>query len=310
MIDLTHRGAAALAIETTGLSRRFGEHLAVDAVSLAVRPGEVLGLVGPNGAGKTTMVRLLTGLLQPSGGTVQVFGLDPLRDGEEVRRHTGVLTESAGHYRHLTGLQELEFFARVHELPQPTATAREWLEAVGLGSAMHQKVGGYSTGMARRLGLARAMLHRPRLLLLDEPTSGLDPGGIRHVLDLLAEQARAEGTTVVLCSHVLSQLESVCQRYAVMGKGKLLHLGSVEELADQLDLPQLVRLRLRGSVPASALGLALTPLGRDRYEARLAAAEQLPKLVAALAAQCEVWQVEMQERDLEHVYFKLMGPPA
>jgi ABC-2 type transport system ATP-binding protein len=310
MTQAARRNASALAIETTAVSRRFGDQRAVDEVSLAVRPGEVLGLVGPNGAGKTTMVRLLTGLLQPSGGAVQVFGLDPLRDGEEVRRHTGVLTESAGHYRHLTGLQELEFFARVHELAHPTATARGWLEAVGLGSAIDQKVGGYSTGMARRLGLARAMLHRPRLLLLDEPTSGLDPGGIRHVLELLADQARAQGTTVVLCSHVLSQLESVCQRYAVMREGKLLHLGSVEELADQLELPQLVRLRLRGAVPATALGLGLTPLGQDRYEARLAQAEQLPALVAALAGQCEVWQVEMQERDLEHVYFKLMGPPA
>jgi ABC-2 type transport system ATP-binding protein len=310
MTQAARRNASALAIETTAVSRRFGDQLAVDEVSLTVRPGEVLGLVGPNGAGKTTMVRLLTGLLQPSGGAVQVFGLDPLRDGEEVRRHTGVLTESAGHYRHLTGLQELEFFARVHELAHPTATARGWLEAVGLGSAIDQKVGGYSTGMARRLGLARAMLHRPRLLLLDEPTSGLDPGGIRHVLELLADQARAQGTTVVLCSHVLSQLESVCQRYAVMREGKLLHLGSVEELADQLELPQLVRLRLRGAVPATALGLGLTPLGQDRYEARLAQAEQLPALVAALAGQCEVWQVEMQERDLEHVYFKLMGPPA
>jgi ABC-2 type transport system ATP-binding protein len=310
MTQAARRNASALAIETTAVSRRFGDQLAVDEVSLTVRPGEVLGLVGPNGAGKTTMVRLLTGLLQPSGGAVQVFGLDPLRDGEEVRRHTGVLTESAGHYRHLTGLQELEFFARVHELAHPTATARGWLEAVGLGSAIDQKVGGYSTGMARRLGLARAMLHRPRLLLLDEPTSGLDPGGIRHVLELLADQARAQGTTVVLCSHVLSQLESVCQRYAVMREGKLLHLGSVEELADQLELPQLVRLRLRGAVPATALGLGLTPLGQDRYEARLAQAEQLPALVAALAGQCEVWQVEMQERDLEHVDFKLMGPPA
>jgi ABC-2 type transport system ATP-binding protein len=310
MTQAARRNASALAIETTAVSRRFGDQRAVDEVSLAVRPGEVLGLVGPNGAGKTTMVRLLTGLLQPSGGAVQVFGLDPLRDGEEVRRHTGVLTESAGHYRHLTGLQELEFFARVHELAHPTATARGWLEAVGLGSAIDQKVGGYSTGMARRLGLARAMLHRPRLLLLDEPTSGLDPGGIRHVLELLADQARAQGTTVVLCSHVLSQLESVCQRYAVMREGKLLRLGSVEELADQLELPQLVRLRLRGAVPATALGLGLTPLGQDRYEARLAQAEQLPALVAALAGQCEVWQVEMQERDLEHVYFKLMGPPA
>lgn len=304
---MTHQD---FAIEIRGLTRYFGTAAALKDVSLQVAPGEVLGLVGPNGAGKTTLVRLLTGLLRPDGGGVRVLGLDPLRRGEEVRRRTGVLTESAGHYRHLTGLQELVFFAHMHGVPQPDQAARHWLDAVGLGDAAHQQVGGYSTGMARRLGLARAMLHSPEVLLLDEPTSGLDPGGIRHVLALLAENAKERGTTVVLCAHVLAQLESVCHRYAVLQTGRLVASGTVEELVAELHLPAVAKLRLRGEVPTAVFGLVLQPLGQDAYQVELADPLQLPALVAELASVCQVWHVELQDRSLEHVYFELVGPPA
>lgn len=298
------------AIEIRGLTRFFGATAALSEVSLHVSPGEVLGLVGPNGAGKTTLVRLLTGLLRPDGGGARVLGLDPQHRGEEVRARTGVLTESAGHYRHLTGLQELVFFAHMHGVPQPDQAARHWLDAVGLGDAADQQVGGYSTGMARRLGLARALLHSPEVLLLDEPTSGLDPGGIRHVLTLLAENAKQRGTTVVLCSHVLAQLESVCHRYAVLQRGRLVAHGTVEQLATQLDLPAVAKLRLRGAVPAAVMGMPLQALGQDAYQVALANPQQLPALVAELARVCQLWHVELQDRSLEHVYFKLVGPPA
>lgn len=298
------------AIALRGLTRHFGETLALDDVTLQVKRGEVLGLIGPNGAGKTTLVRVLAGLLRADGGELSVLGLDPYRQGDLVRQKLGVLTESAGHYRHLTGAQELAFFGRLYGVVDPERLARHWLGNVGLGEAMHQQVGGYSTGMARRLGLARAMIHSPELLLLDEPTSGLDPGGIRHVLALLAENAKERGTTVILCSHVLSQLETVCHRYALLRRGRLVAQGTVDELAQHVKIQAAARLRLRGTVPALALGLAVEPLGQDLYEIELADPQQLPKVVEELARTCEIWHVEMVGRSLDSVYFQLVGATA
>lgn len=298
---------SSAAVTLQGVARSFGPQKALVDVDLAVPAGAVLGLVGPNGAGKTTLVRLLTGLLRPDAGKLAVLGHDPWRDGDAVRARTGVLTELAGHYRHLTALEELAFFAHLHAVSQPQVVARTWLEAVGLGAALHQKVGSFSTGMARRLGVARALLHQPQLILLDEPTSGLDPGGIRHVLALLAHEAATRGATVILCSHVLAQLQSVCTRYAVLDRGHLKATGTFDELADASGLPLRLQLRLRGAVPTAVLGVPLERSDDGDFSIALQDSAQIPAMIAALAAQCDVYHAALRDRDLEQVYFAVVG---
>ena len=164
-------------IEADNLQRTFGGHPAVDGLSFQVEPGEVFGLLGPNGAGKTTTVRLLNGILPPSGGTARVFGLDPVAHGEQVRRQTGVLTETPSLYERLSAYDNLEFFGTLQEIPAAALRQRvdEMLEFFELSPRARDKVGTFSKGMKQRLALARALIHRPPLLFLDEPTSCLDP---------------------------------------------------------------------------------------------------------------------------------------
>jgi ABC-2 type transport system ATP-binding protein len=223
-------------IEVNDLQRTFGANKAVDGMTFAVEPGEVFGLLGPNGAGKTTTVRLLNGILPPSAGTARVFGLDPVRDGAAIRQKTGVLTETPALYERLSARQNLEFFATLQNLPQPELARRvdEMLTFFDLGSRADDKVETYSKGMKQRLALARALVHQPPLLFLDEPTSGLDPEAAQQVNGLIADLGRMDGQTVILATHNLLEAQRLCDRVAVMNKGKILALGSLNELAHKL----------------------------------------------------------------------------
>lgn len=223
-------------IDVNDLRRSFGEQKAVDGMTFTVEPGEVFGLLGPNGAGKTTTVRLLNGILPPSGGTARVFGLDPVAEGAQIRRRTGVLTETPALYERLSARENLEFFATLQNLPQPELKRRvdEMLSFFELGSRAGDKVETFSKGMKQRLALARALVHRPPLLFLDEPSSGLDPEAAQQVDDLIASLGRTDGQTVILATHNLLEAERLCDRVAVMNKGKILALGSLKELARKL----------------------------------------------------------------------------
>lgn len=223
-------------IEVNRLERTFGEQKAVDGITFMVEPGEVFGLLGPNGAGKTTTVRLLNGILPPSAGTARVFGLDPVSDGASIRQRTGVLTETPALYERLSARQNLEFFATLQNLPRPDLERRvdEMLAFFGLSSRAGDKVETYSKGMKQRLALARALVHRPPLLFLDEPSSGLDPEAAQQVDDLIADLGRTDGQTVILATHNLVEAQRLCDRVAVMNKGKILALGSLQDLARKL----------------------------------------------------------------------------
>lgn len=223
-------------IETDNLQRRFGEINAIDGITFRVEPGEVFGLLGPNGAGKTTTVRLLNGILPPSGGTARVFGFDPTLHGEKVRRQTGVLTETPALYERLSARENLEFFGTLQEIPAADLSQRvdEILHFFELASRAKDKVETYSKGMKQRLALARALIHKPPLLFLDEPTSGLDPEAAQQVDDLIAELSHAGGQTVVLATHNLLEAQRLCDRVAIMNKGEILALGSLEELSRKL----------------------------------------------------------------------------
>jgi ABC-2 type transport system ATP-binding protein len=307
-------------IATVGLTRRFENTHAVEDLSFDVRAGEVLALLGPNGAGKTTTMRLLNGILAPDEGSSRVCGLDPSRDGDAVRRLTGVLTEQAGLDERLTARENLLVTARIRKIDRATAASRAdaLLERFGMGPRADDLIRGFSTGQRKRVALARALLHEPEVLFLDEPTSGLDPEAIRDVLDLIAELA-AEGRTIVLCTHFLAEADRLAQRMAVLISGRLRAFGSTAELAarhwSSLDVALevgtdrganagLVARNTRGVV--EVLDVTATTL-RVRVEDR----EVIPTVIEALVrAGIAVFATVPHPPTLEDVYFAVLAEQA
>lgn len=224
------------AVECEGLSYRFSDHLAVDDVSLWIAPGEVFGLLGPNGAGKTTTIRVLTTLLPLVHGRVRVFGLDPSRRPMRVRRLLGYVPQELSADGALTGRENVALFARLFDVPRPERRARvdEVLEAMGMAEAADRVVSAYSGGMVRRLELAQALVNRPRLLVLDEPTIGLDPVARSGVWERITELRAATGMTVLMTTHYMDEADALCDRVALMHRGRLRALGTPAELKDEL----------------------------------------------------------------------------
>ncbi|GBG14748.1 Cu-processing system ATP-binding protein [Novimethylophilus kurashikiensis] len=248
-------------IEVSDVYRYYGEVLAVDGVSFSVRRGETLGLIGHNGAGKSTLFKMMLGLIPVSAGEIRING-EPVRGSgfRELRRTIGYLPENVVFYDNLTGLETLQFFAALKNCDKRDCLAV--LEKVGLSHAATRRVDGYSKGMRQRLGFAQALLGKPRLLFLDEPTSGLDPEGIREFYRILHE-LNADGVTVVITSHILSEIQERVERLAVIKSGKLQALGTVQELREAVDLPLAIHLILRETAEAvrTALqGVALVKL--------------------------------------------------
>jgi ABC-2 type transport system ATP-binding protein len=218
------------AIETRGLSKRFGVILALDGLDLVVPQGSVFGLLGPNGAGKTTTIRILTGLARPSAGSASVAGVEAALDEPRLHRRVGYLDQDPRFYSWMKGRELLELVGRLHGLAGSELRARvgEMLARVGLVEAAGRRIGGYSGGMRQRLGIAQALLHRPQILFLDEPVSSLDPEGRRDLLELIAG-LRGEAT-VVFSTHVLSDVERICDRVAILDRGRRVTEGPLEEL--------------------------------------------------------------------------------
>jgi ABC-2 type transport system ATP-binding protein len=214
-------------VELRGLTKRYGETVAVDGVDLTVEEGDVYGYLGPNGAGKTTSLRMMLGLIRPSRGTVRLFGRDPLAN---VRALAGVagFVEEPRFYPYLSGRKNLELLA---DFDGGGAADRigDVLDLVELAPRAGDRVGGYSHGMRQRLGIAAALLRRPRLLLLDEPTTGLDPAGVRD-MRMLVRRLAGEGITVLLSSHQLTEVEEVCNRVAIIRSGRVVFEGELNQL--------------------------------------------------------------------------------
>ena len=239
-----------LAIATKGLARNFGRHRALDGIDLAVPAGSVYGFLGQNGAGKTTTIRLLLGLLRPSAGSISVFGTDPSVDRCGAARMIGALVEAPSHYDHLSGRENLAVTRML--IGCERSEVDRLLELVDLRDAANRRVGGYSLGMRQRLGIARALMGSPRLLILDEPTNGLDPAGIRELRALIARLREEEGVTLLISSHLLSEIEQVASHVGLIHDGHLLVQSPIGSLKGQqrktvrltVDRPEAVRLLL------------------------------------------------------------------
>ncbi len=222
----------SLAIELHKLSKQFQDFIAVDSLSLKVESGQIFGFMGHNGAGKTTTIQMLLGLLKPSAGRAQVFGLDIVTESLAIRAQCGYLPASYHLPREMTAHGFLSYIAAMFEL-EPAQTRKrigELLERFELSEFAHQKLGTFSTGMSQKVGLAQALLNQPRLLLLDEPTAGLDPLGRHDLLTYLRSLAQEHRTSILFSSHILSDIESICEQAAILHKGKLIASGSLDEL--------------------------------------------------------------------------------
>jgi ABC-2 type transport system ATP-binding protein len=210
---------------------RYKEVLAVDRVDLSVRAGDVYGFLGPNGAGKTTTLRMALGLITPTEGTVELFGRDPLREGARALEGVAGFVEAPRFYPYMTGRKNLEMLAAL-DGAGASQRIEEVLEIVELAPRGKHKVGGYSHGMRQRLGIAAALLRRPRLLILDEPATGLDPAGMRDMRALIRRLA-GEGMTVLLSSHQLPEVQELCDRVAIVDRGKVVYEGALADLRRQ-----------------------------------------------------------------------------
>ena len=225
--------ASTSPIRTRSLTKRYGDRVAVDRLDLEVRAGEIFGLLGQNGAGKTTTILMLLGLTEPSGGASRVMGLDPTRHPLEVKRRVGYLPDAVGFYGTMTGRENLRYTARLNGLRGADAEDHIdlVLEQVGLSDRADTRTETYSRGMLQRLGIADALIKDPDVLILDEPTASIDPIGVIEILELLRGLVRERGMTVLLSSHLLDQVQSVCDRVGIFAHGKLIGVGTVQELA-------------------------------------------------------------------------------
>jgi ABC-2 type transport system ATP-binding protein len=231
---------AESAINIVNLTRKYGEVKALDDLSLNVPSGGIFGFLGPNGAGKTTTIRILLGLLEPTNGRAEVMGYDTMTQADQIRTKTGVLLEHSGNYEDLSTEDNLEFFARINNMPvgERHARIKELLIRIGLWERRKDIVRKWSQGMKQKLAIARAVLHRPSLVLLDEPTAGLDVIAAVAVRDDLASLATNEGTTIFLTTHNMVEAERLCTQVAVIRQGKLLALGNPDDLRAQAGGPQ------------------------------------------------------------------------
>ncbi len=307
-------------IKTESLSRSFGPILAVDSLTFQVREGEVFGLLGPNGAGKTTTVRLLNGIIRPSGGQARVLGLDPAQDGCRLRQQTGVLTEAPSLYERLTARENLTIFGALYGIPEPDLSRRvaRMLEEFGLADRADDRVGEFSKGMKQRLALARALLHEPPLLFLDEPTAGLDPEAARQVTELIARLSHQEGRTVFLCTHNLNEAQHLCDRVAVMDRGRLLALGTQEELSRTLWSGLRAEIRLLAPLKDAAVatlrrlpGVSDIRYGSLQMEMSVTGEEVMPAVVETLVREgARILSVALRQPSLEEIYFAIRGEQA
>jgi ABC-2 type transport system ATP-binding protein len=296
----------ALAIATFGLTKEFGSRRAVDNMNLAIAPGGVFGFLGPNGAGKTTTIRMLLGLIRPTGGSGSILGYDIVAERAKILPHVGAIVESPAFYPYLSGRDNLRVLARTAG-GEDSRRIAEVLDTVDLGGRAGDKVKTYSLGMKQRLAIAAALLNNPRIIFLDEPTNGLDPAGTVEIRDLI-RRLGASGHTIFLSSHLLHEVEQIATEVAIIDKGKLVMQGYVAELtrqgaallveADPLPIVRQV---------AERMGATSEQRGPRLAELRLAP-ERAPDLVAALVqAGAQVFQVTPQRSSLEQLFLSLTG---
>lgn len=302
----------APAIETRELTRRFGRRTAVEAVSMTVPERAVYGFLGRNGAGKTTTLKMLLGLIRPDAGVARVGGVDVVRDRMGAARKVGALLEAHGFYGNLSGRENLDLTRTLLGLPK--SEIDRVLEVVEMTADAGRRVAGYSLGMRQRLGLARAMLGAPPVLILDEPTNGLDPDGIADMRRFLRSLPERTGATVLLSSHLLGEIEQTATHVGILGQGRLVLEGALERLKAELapEIAFAVDDTARGAALATARGFEVASAD-DGLVARLKPGEDARTAAAALnralvEADVAVFSIGARPRSLEGIYREVSAP--
>jgi ABC-2 type transport system ATP-binding protein len=224
-------------IEVKNLTKKYGDLVAVDHVNYQIEEGEIFGLLGHNGAGKTTTILMLLGLIPPTEGTAIVNGADIKENPLQARRNVGLLPENAGFYDNLNAKQNLSFYAELADVPEKVASDRceKLIDMVGLGDKRPVKVGAYSRGMKQRLGIAQSLVREPKVLILDEPLQGIDPEGTRDLREIIRGLSKEKGVTIIFTTHVLYEVNRLCDRVAIMKNGAIAGLGTIPELRKQVN---------------------------------------------------------------------------
>jgi ABC-2 type transport system ATP-binding protein len=298
----------ALALED--LRKRFGHIHAVEHLSLEVPPGQMAGFLGPNGAGKSTTLYMIPRLVHPSGGQIRIFGIDLRRDFKGALRSVGVVVETPAFYEYLSGRKNLQLAARVLG-GVGRRDLDEILERIGLADRQHDKVRTYSQGMKQRLGIGRALLGKPRLLVLDEPTNGMDPEGTREILGFLQHRVRNDGLTVFISSHLLYEVEEYCDTVFVINKGRLVASGNVRDILKPHE--RIVRTTFAGEVPDPGRLLAnerikgVESISPDTLEVMLAADDAAWLNQHLLQAGFRVSAITPRQKTLKEFFLSITG---
>jgi len=302
-------------VRIEGLGRRFGDLDAVREISLEIHRGETLGLLGPNGAGKTTTLSMLSTLLPPSRGDAEIGGVSLRGDVKAVRRQVGLAPQELSLYPELSADENLRFFGRVYGVARSDLGDRTdaLLDLVGLESRRGDLVNTFSGGMKRRLNLACSMIHQPRLLLLDEPTVGVDPQSRERIFTSIREIA-ANGTTVIYTTHYMEEAEKLCDRIAIMDEGRIVALGSLDELLEIVGMGEVIEIRGAQPLPPRATLEALPEVSRVEWrdEAIRVFVENSARALGPLGAflveeGCEIEGLEVYAVNLERVFMQLTG---
>ncbi|MEY8390300.1 ABC transporter ATP-binding protein [Lachnospiraceae bacterium] len=293
------------AVTLKGLSKTYANgKKAVDSVNISLACGEVFGFLGPNGAGKTTTVKLLNGMLTPTGGSCAVFDVDPAKNPQKTHALSGVVTEHAQMYDTMTGIENLIFYGSLYGLTpsESEQQGKTLLEELELSHAANQKLAAYSTGMRQRLSLARALIHQPQILFLDEPTSGLDPESAQNVHHMIRRLASEHGITIFLCTHQLRYAQEICTRYGLMEEGRLLAEGTLDSLRLLTDSGMTLKIKA-SRIPETLLCQKTAP---DAYEVPIQSEEEIPGIVRSIVnAGGDIYHISATLPSLEDIYFHL-----
>jgi len=305
------KDAPAIAMSIRNATKTFGKNVAVNDLSIDLYAGEVCGFLGPNGAGKTTMIKMIMGFLAMDAGSIWVNGFDLEKDYEKAMDHLGGIVENPEMYRDLSGRENLIMYARLHGVVS-TERIEEVLRMVGMQGRANEKVKKYSLGMKQRIGLAQAIVHKPQVLLLDEPTNGLDPIGIRELRDILKKLAHEENVAVMVSSHILSEMQMMCDRVAIVNKGKLLDIKSVEDLRRMSSDVTAHRIVISSGEKAAAIlsahfGDIIVNQADDFIDIHIVK-ESIPSVVRLLVENdLDIYSVTRAEGSLEEAYIQITG---
>ncbi len=309
-------------IDTFNLTKTYQKFRAVESLSINVNPGDIYGFLGPNGAGKTTTIRMLCGLLTPSSGTAKIAGLDVVKDGHKIRKIIGLLPESAGFYNWMNAEEYLHYFATLYKIEFKIAkkSINDLLEKVGLATKSSIPIGYYSRGMRQRLGLARTLINEPQIIFLDEPTLGLDPKGQQDIQRILLDLNHQNNVTIFFSSHALNEVSNLCNRIAIVDKGRLVAEGSIDELRKLVGNPSENYVITVLNLPSTQKALSNLPLkfetntvnngkglmdvfimGEEEEESP--SANKVIEIFEKLGLQ--IYEVKRMNSSLEDIFFKL-----